>query len=202
MTTSRWTHSTLRALTLLLGLVPGAVSVSLGSSQGEVRAALNANQSATEYEVKAGFLYNFSLFVRWPDSAFENSRSPIVFGVYGKDPFGRTLDRTLAGKRAHDREIVIRRIQRPQDINGCHLLFVPQSSTDELRRVFGQVAGQPVLIVGEQDGFATQGGLINFYLEQNRVRFEINPGEARRREVRISSKLLGLARIVGEEASR
>ena len=59
-----------------------------------------------------------------------------------------------------------------------------------------------MLLVGEQDGFATQGGLINFYLEQNRVRFEINPGEARRREVRISSKLLGLARIVGEEAPR
>lgn len=193
---------TFRALTLLLGLLPGAPSVSLGSPQGEGRAALSESQGPTEYEVKAGFLYNFSLFVRWPDSAFETPQSPIVFAVYGKDPFGRTLDRTLAGKRAHDREIVVRRIQRPQDIQGCHLLFVPSSSADELRRIFAQVAGQPVLLVGEQEGFAAQGGLINFYLEQNRVRFEINPEEARRREVRISSKLLGLARIVGAEVQR
>lgn len=202
MPTRTRTSRALRISALLVGLLPVALGMAYGRSQEPRQAAVSVSQSPSEYEVKAGFLYNFSLFVRWPDKAFESPQAPLVFGVYGKDPFGRTLDRTLAGKRAHDREIFTRRIQRPEDIQGCHLLFVPRSTTEELRRILDHVAGQPILLVGEQENFATQGGMINFYLDQSRVRFEINPEEARRREVRISSKLLGLARIVGGEAQR
>lgn len=202
MNAPSWTLHLILATALLLGLLPGGLGTSLGSVQEAGRESQGQSGSPDEYEVKAGFLYNFSLFVRWPDHAFENPGSPLVFGVYGRDPFGRVLDRTLAGKRAHDREIVIRRFHRPQDVQGCHLLFVPRSSPEDLRRLFPQIAGLPILLVGEQEDFATQGGLISFYLEQSRVRFEINPEEARRREIRISSKLLGLARIVGGERTR
>lgn len=181
---------------MLLGLLPGVMGGSAGSSPGFEPAPRPQNETPSEYEVKAGFLYNFSLFVRWPDSAFEGPSSPLIFGVYGEDPFGSVLDRTLAGKRVGEREILIRRFDRLQDIQSCHLLFIPRSSAQELRRIFARFAQRPVLLVGEQAGFASEGGLINFYLEKSRVRFEINPEEARRRELRISSKLLGLARIV------
>ncbi len=161
-----------------------------------------AVQTPGEYDVKAGFLYNFALFVRWPESAFDGPESPVIFAVVGSDPFGRALDRALEGKRAHDRPLAVRRFSRIQDLGHCHVLFVPNSRPEDLRRVLDRVADRTILVVGEQSDFAIQGGVINFFMERNRVRFEINPEEARGRDLRISSQLLNLARIVGRQGNQ
>lgn len=172
-----------------------AAVVGYGSPSAGVRS--NEPQSPSEYEVKAGFLFNFALFVHWPASAFDKEDSPIVFAVVGRDPFGRVLDAALASKRIHERPIEIRRFRRAQDVERCHVLFVPGSESENLTLILRQLRNAPVLLVGEKPGFARAGGVVNFYIEAKKVRFEINPETAKERDLRVSSKLLKLARIVG-----
>ncbi len=155
----------------------------------------------SEYEVKAAFLYNFALYVRWPEEAFERPDAPLVFAVLGDDPFGQVLDETVADKRAQERTIVIRRFAKLRDVGHCHVLFVPRTEVTDLPRLLELLGAKPVLLVGEEQNFAVRGGAVNFFLEQKRVRFEINPDAARPRELRISSKLLKLAHIVSARRS-
>lgn len=153
-------------------------------------------QRPTEYEVKAAFLYNFARFVAWPDSAFADKESPLVIGVMEPDPFGAVLDRTIFDKRAQGRRIEVRRFKRLEDVQGCHMLFVSPSSYLQWPALLAHLGTAPVLTVGEGDGFCESGGIINFVLQQNHVRFEINPDAANRADLAISSRLLKLAQLV------
>lgn len=149
---------------------------------------LQAQNVPTEYEVKAAFLYHFTKFVDWPATAPPGA---IRICVAGTNPFGPTLDDTLRGEELNGRPMVTIVIQQPDP--GCHVLFVPRGvpSADYLRAT----ASKPTLTVGESPAFLKQGGIVNFVIEENRVRFEINPDAATRVNLRISARLLQLARI-------
>ncbi len=168
-----------------------------------VTTALLSNASAqrpTEYEVKAAFLYNFAKFTEWPSRAFGGDDAPIVIGVLGKDPFGVTLDQTIRGKTVRGRRLEIVRFGHVEDdLKRCHILFIGPSETGRLEGIFESLEGSSVLTVGEGDGFCQRGGVINFVLRQNRVRFEISVDAAERSGLSISSKLLKLAKIVRVE---
>ena len=156
-------------------------------------------QRPTDYDIKAAFLYNFAKFVDWPANAFESPQSPLIIGVFGPDPFGPTLDRTIRNKTVQDRPLIVRRIQSPERLRECHILFLDASKLDSLQEIIKQIESAPVLTVSEVDGFCFNGGMINFVLEQNRVRFEINPNAATKARLKISSRLLRLARIVADQ---
>lgn len=149
-----------------------------------------------EYLIKAAYLYNFALFVEWPADAFAAADAPIVIGVVGADPFDEALDRTIQDKRINRRRIVVRRLQWSQDLRGCHILFVSASEAARASELSSRLNGLPVLVVGETPEFARRGGTINFTIEDNKVRFEVNVDAARRARLNISAKLLNLARIV------
>ncbi len=155
--------------------------------------------AAGEYEIKAAFLYNFAKFVEWPDGAFPAADSPIRLGVLGKDPFGEILDRTLKGRKVGGRGFQIERFDDVEKIKSCHIAFIPASCKDRMEAALESLKCRPVLAVGETPGFARSGGIINFFLQENKVRFEINPDAAARADLKISSKLLHLARVVREE---
>ena len=148
-----------------------------------------------DYLIKAAYLYNFAMFVEWAPNAFAGVDSPIVIGVLGPDPFGWALDRAVEGKKINNRAIIIKRLQLDQDLGQCHILFVSAevSAVGELAR---RLEGQSVLLIGETPDFAKLGGTVNFTVENDKVRFEINPDAAERAPLSISSKLLSLARIV------
>jgi hypothetical protein len=153
-----------------------------------------AQRSAmSEYAVKAAFLYNFAKFVEWPSGA---PGGPIKIGILGKDPFGSTLDSTVRGKTANGRSLVVRRLKRTRDARSCHIVFISRSEKGRLTEILTAVKGAPVLTVADTERFAHQGGMVNFYLEQNKVRFEANVRAARHARLTISSKLLRLAKIV------
>lgn len=156
-------------------------------------------QSPSEHQVKAVFLYNFAKFIDWPSDPSPDSRDPVVIGIVGEDPFGNLLERTVKGKTVDRREIVIKRFKRGQDLRGCHILFVSSSESKHLRAIFESLKGASVLTVGETEGFARLGGVINFTLEDNQVHFEVNVDAAERARLKISSKLLSLAKIVRDE---
>lgn len=155
--------------------------------------AANAGQGL-EYQLKAAFLYNFVKFVEWPAEAFNGERSPLSICVYGADPFGDTLDNVVRGETVGERGLLVQRPDSLDDLRDCHVLFVSRSERGRMPEILARVAGEPVLTVGDADGFLKAGGVINFVLEENKVRFLINPEAAERNRLKISSKLLRLAK--------
>ncbi len=151
---------------------------------------------APEYEVKAAFLYNFAKFVEWPANAFAQSSAPLRICVLGQDPFGDTLNRIVQGKSISGRTIVNQRLQSPAEAHPCHILFISGSNLEALNKALQSTRDLPLLTVGESDVFLELGGVINFVLEQDRVRFEISLGAAESHRLKLSSKLLAVARAV------
>ena len=153
----------------------------------------SAQTQATASQVKAVFLYNFTQFVTWPPQALQNG--PFVIGLLGGDPFGNYLDAVVAGEKVNGHPIVIRRYNSVNDVGACHLLFVHQADAKEVVR---QVRGRSVLTVGDSEDFISEGGLIRFFIQQNRIRLQINAAAARTLQLNISSKLLRLAEVVNK----
>jgi hypothetical protein len=161
---------------------------------------LNAAEifSPTEYQVKAAFLYHFVRFVEWPSKAFQGPRAPLVLCILGDDPFGPDLEDAISGKTIGERSLFAKRIRRIQDTGACHVVFVSSSERERLGQVMAYLRHLSILTVGETDRFLQLGGMINFILEEGKVRFEINVDAGERSNLKLSSKLLKVARIVRE----
>jgi len=154
-----------------------------------------------EYTVKAVFLYSFGRYTQWPPSAFADESEPFVIGVLGEDHFAGALDEIASKKTLQMRPIQIRRIASLEEYRGpCHILFVSRSVTAEQRAVLvKELAGKPVLVIGETPGFAAQGATANFIIVGDRIRFEINMENARSARLRMDAKLLSLGIPVGTQ---
>ncbi len=163
-------------------------------------AALPASANpAREYEVKAAFLLNFARLVHWPDTAFTAPDMPIRVVCFARNPFAGALEAILAQETVQGRAFRVETTQRLADVRGAHLVFVPADQAGALDDLERTVEDAPVLLVGESEGFAARGGVINLYTEDGRIRFEINRKAAERRGLRLSSRLLRLARLVAEQ---
>jgi hypothetical protein len=149
-------------------------------------------QAAAEYDVKAAFLYNFIQFVDWPEGAFHDGRSTFRVCVLGDDPFGDNL-KMIVKEEVAGRKLALWRMKAMSDPSGCQVLFVSRSERQRLPQILAAVRSTPVLTVGDTDGFLEKGGIINFVVEGERVRFEINQEMAKQSGLKISSKLLRLA---------
>lgn len=150
-------------------------------------------QTRDEYQVKAAFLYNFALFVQWPADAFNSPADPIVLCILGKDPFGHWLKEAISGRLIDGRALSLRHIAGAAEAASCQIVFVGAS---EPKRVWAALAGiRKVLTVGECGEAAEGGAIVNFVIEDGHVRFEINTDAADQGKVRISSRLLSLARL-------
>ena len=153
-------------------------------------------QIVREYEIKAAFIYNFVKFVEWPPDDTSNA-DPITIAVVGKDPFGDALD-LIREKTIGVRKIVVKRFARVDDIAKCQVLFISSSQHEQLPHILKVTKKWHVLTIGEVTGFAQSGGIINFIIVDDKVRFEINVDAAQRAGLKISSQLLKLASIVRE----
>jgi hypothetical protein len=153
-----------------------------------------AQEPSPEYELKAAFLYNFVKFVEWPADAFAGAKSPLSICVYGSDPFGGSLEGVVRGEALGERGLLVQRPEALGDLRDCQVLFVSRSERQRLPEILARVGGAPVLTVGDTDGFLQAGGVINFVMEDNKVRFAINLQAAEHNRLTISSKLLRLAK--------
>jgi len=149
-----------------------------------------------EYHVKAAFLYNFAKFVEWPEEVLGHSSTPITIGILGRDPFGHYLDRTIKNKTVKGRELVIKRFEEVDDLEATHILFISESEKKRLSETLNKRKNWHVLTVSDMEGFSELGGIINLITEENRIRFVINVDAAERADLKISSHLLKLAKIV------
>jgi len=147
-----------------------------------------------EYQVKAAMLFNFAKFVEWPADTF-GADNRILFCIAGKSPLNSSLQQ-LQGKPVKGRTVSIRPITRPDEVAGCQVLFIPQSEHARLSAYLQQAGHHSILTVSDLDRFTASGGMIGFYEEDNKIRFEINLEAAQKRRLQISSHLLNLARRV------
>jgi hypothetical protein len=159
-------------------------------------------QAIDEYQVKAAFLYTFAKFVQWPTDAFKSPNDPILVCVLGHNPFGNSLEEVIRGKSMEGHAFVFRQVADAEQASVCQILFVSSSDDKHFRSLAGRLKPAGILTVGEAQGFASEGGVINFKLDAGRVRFEINVDAAEHAQLHISSKLLSLAQIVKTEKPR
>ncbi len=154
----------------------------------------------TEYEVKAAFIYNFAKFIEWPEGAFDEGGSDLKLCVLGKDPFGPALD-AIEGKAVRGRKVKVRRLREAGKSGDCHFLFIGDSEKGNLGRILKALASSPAVTVSDMRGFAGAGGVVQFVMEEHKVRFIVNAAAAERAGLKISSKMLRLARrIIGDRA--
>jgi hypothetical protein len=160
--------------------------------------SLVSAQSAapTEYEIKAAFLLNFAKFIDWPSNAFADAQSPIDVCIFRNDPFRGALDEIIRGKNINSRELLARRINEFPGLKACHLVFVSEVEDNRLPEILDSLKGTSAVVVGEGEGFAARGGCIQFFVENNKMRFAINVDAVQRARLTVSSKLLALAKIV------
>lgn len=149
-------------------------------------------QTATTDEVKAAFLFNFAKFVEWPAM----NDGALQIGVLGNDGLGDSLREIVRGKTVNGRPLATRRVNPNDDLSRLHVLFVGASEKARVADVLKRVEGSSVLTVSDVDKFCHQGGVIALTQEGNHVRFDINLDAADRSKLKVSSKLLTLARTV------
>jgi hypothetical protein len=147
----------------------------------------------SEYEVKAAYLYNFGRFVEWPAGASDTDANIFAICVLGQDPFGTALDATVYGESIGGKPVGIKRVGRPQDATGCRVLFIASSEQPRLRQILTALGQTNVLTVSDMPDFATRGGMIQFVLRDNKIRFEVDLAAAERARLSLSSELLKVA---------
>lgn len=152
-------------------------------------------QEASEYQVKAAYLYHFLNFVDWPSFAFDGAE-PVNICVVGNDPFGNDLDEIVRDKRVGGRGVQVRRFTGTAAGKKCHILFIADSESNRVGSILETVAGTPVLTVADLAGFETRGGMIRFVVEHDNVRLRINPDSATAAGLLISAKLLSVSTVV------
>lgn len=156
-----------------------------------------ANPSG-EYQVKAAFLFHFAQFVEWPEGTFKDASSPLIYCTIGADPFNGSLDAALSGKTIGARPFQVMHFKQIQDIRGCQLLFIGEGEQKLIPSLLTRFQGNQVLTVGESQNFVQNGGMIGFLLEENKIRFEVNLDAAEHAKLKLSSRLLALAkRVIG-----
>jgi hypothetical protein len=180
-------------LGLLSAVTMSLASLILGGSG--LRIAADGNASS-EYQVKAAFLFHFAQFVDWPAEAFKGADSPLTYCTLGEDPFHGALDATLNGKTVGARAFRVRHFKQVQELQECQVLFVGAGEKKAVLSALDVAKRGPVLTVGEAEHFVQDGGMIEFFLEDNKVRFNINLDAAERAKLKISARLLALAKTV------
>lgn len=174
---------------LLWGAMPVVFSILI-----LVSSALG-QKKPSDYQVKAVYLYNFGRFIEWPVNAAAKDESFNVC-VLGQDPFGQILDSTLAGEQVGGKSVAARRISSPQESANCQILFLSSAEADRLDKILESLDKSAVLTVSDMPQFSQRGGMIQFVLEGNRVRFEVNLTAAQNAGLTLSSELLKVATAV------
>jgi hypothetical protein len=168
-------------------------------SMAAVTSTLGQATSSVEYQLKAAFLLNFAKFVEWPSGTFQNESAPIILCVFRQDPFGRALDEIIRNKTIDNREVQARRINELPDLKSCQIVFVSSVEDKHLPEILSSLKGASGLVAGEGEDFAERGGGIQFFVEDNKLRFAINVDAIQRARLTVSSKLLALAKIIHDQ---
>jgi hypothetical protein len=159
-----------------------------------------AQSQVEEYHIKAGFLYFFAQLVDWPSG---DTSQPFTLCTIGDDPFEGQLDRTLAGKAVGSRNIRIRHLRDVKTLSSCQIVFIGKSEDQQTPTILAELTAVPTLTVGDSDNFPQEGGMIGFFFDGDKIRFNINLDPAEKSDLKISSRLLASAKeVVGHRGGK
>lgn len=153
-----------------------------------------------ENQVKAAFLYKFAGYVEWPAQSFDRPGSPFVIGIVDDDRFAQVLEQTIAGRGMNGRPVVVQRLRRGDVPQGLHILYVAADGA-AVSDAIGATKGRAVLTVTDSEQGLSAGSMICFVIENNKVRFDIAPEVAEVSRLKISARLMSVARKVAGRAS-
>jgi hypothetical protein len=198
-TTRRCSHPQSAALSRTEGCVHRLRFALLGlafliSTSAQAQAKANAGQ------VQAAYLYNFGKFVKWPAGAPSNQSGSFTICVLDEDPFGVTLQSTLAGETIDGKPVLVKRLAKAQDAAICHILFINETEERDLSGILAALDEAAVLTVSDMPDFSKRGGMIQFVLQGDRIRFEINLEGAEKSHLILASELLKVAASVRKTA--
>lgn len=168
------------------GLAPVLAAVVLTVAMAAARP-----QSAhpTQYDVEAVYLFNFGKFVSWP----QKNTPGFVICVLGENPFGSALDRTISGESIAGKNVEDRQLAHEAEVGGCSILYISRSEEQHLPRILNATRNAPVLTVSDIPNFTQRGGMIQFVVDNGKVRFQVNRTPAERSGLALSSELLKVA---------
>ena len=153
-------------------------------------------KAAPEEKVKAGFVFNFIEFTKWPAGTFEAAETPIVVGFAGETPIEEAFRAAAVGTTVNGRAVVAKQVHSAEEAAACQVVVFAGDDGANCLKSMGMVKERGVLTIGDSEGFTDAGGVIRFYVEEGKERFEVNALAAERADLQISSKLLKLAKIV------
>lgn len=154
------------------------------------------NSQTSEYELKAVALEKLSLFTEWPPHTFDNPKSDFIIGVFGHNPFGKTLEDIYSSHKIKNKNVKIIYINNINQLTQCHILFISKMKISELRKVLDYTKSKHILTIADSDGFAEAGCFINFYNYEGKLRFEINQAAIETAGFSVDYKLLRVSKIV------
>jgi len=162
--------------------------------------AFSLNGEGVEYPVKLAFLYNFTKFIEWPPGSYRDPGAPLAICIVGRDPFSADIEGDLRTRIVGRHPVKVLTLKPTDTLSVCHMVFIPATENGQADKIVRDLKGSSTLTVGETEGFAELGGIINLTVAGNNVHFEVNQLAAQRAGLKISSKLLSLAKIVTDSA--
>ena len=186
----------IRRRALLAGVARLWLALAFSIVAGGAASPARADAQADEYRVKAAFLYKFGGYIEWPDRSFARADSPIAIGVMGADALADELAQIVAGRSVNGRSVQLRKLRPGDPIAGLHVLFIGRADGGRLAEILAAAKGRPLLIVTESDEALELGSTINFVVVDDKVRFDVAPPPAESGNLKISARLLAVARKV------
>jgi hypothetical protein len=177
-----------------------ALSIGVAAGIASPRPA-QADAQADEYRVKAAFLYKFGSYIEWPSGSFARADSPVAIGVMGADALADELAQIVAGRNVNGRPVLVRKLRPGGPIAGLHVLFIGGSDSGRLAEILAAARGRALLTVTESEGGLELGSMINFVVVEDKVRFDVAPPPPESGNLKISARLLGVARKVVPKSS-
>ncbi len=164
--------------------------------------ALAADATREEYSVKVALIYNFIRFTEWPAESFVQDQNVLQIMIYADESLLSVFD-SIDGTIVGEHKIAVTLAEKPKDVRGCHLLFLPKTERDQWSQIKAALGQKSVLTVGEMNGFLESGGVINLHMADNKIRFQVDLDHAQSRNLMISSRILKFASsVVREEGGR
>lgn len=152
-----------------------------------------------EYKIKAAFVYNLARFTEWPTDSLNNIADSFYIGVLGIHPFKDYLDDIAQEKLIKEKSIAIIYSDSIAEILKCRVVFISTSDQDLIEEIIEKLNGKSILTISDQTEFTRMGGMVNFINVHGKVRFAINIDASKRADLKLSSTLLKLAKIVEDE---
>lgn len=192
-----------------------AFCLCVGLAATQTASADTSSAKYKEYEVKAAFIFNFLKFIDWPQEKTAGNDNQIIIGIIGEDPFGSATD-VFKDKTVEEHKLLLKHFagfeqikkmpekdknEQLDALKHCHLMFISQSEQKQIHDILETVNNSAVLTVADTEGFIDAGGIISFFTEDNKIRFDINQIAAEKTGLKIRSQLLRLAKRVVTEPS-